>query len=213
MTNDLTLDAARSLTDAELARVLASALADAAHGFGRACVVVAVMRERGITLPRLPASYLHAEAVAAGTLSARAALAIGKYVFLAKALIGLPHDLQDRLAEGEKIKIAVRVGGRIQSAERSILEMEQMQLRVAFTDGQVTPWEQQGEWLLRSGYEAPNRKPRLPRFNAKTGEIGGYKIEAYMQAFAAAGYQIVPIYKNNRLPASSLVAVVGKKGD
>ena len=219
MKNELTLETAASLSNEELLAALANALSDAVDGVARACVAVAVLRERGHPLPTdlLPEVYRYAKEVAEGVLSPRAALTLARFPFMVKAIQHLPHDLQERLAGGEKVKIAVKVNGRIQSAERTILEMSPMQMRLAFADGKITPWEEQGAWLLKSGHEEPSatRKQPVPRFDVKSGLIvarGSYKVEDFMQALGAAGYQIVPIYKGNRLARPKPVVVGSQKG-
>lgn len=211
MKNDLTLDAVLKMSEAESLSLLLAANAENADGFRRGCILVAARRQLGFSLPNTQDVYRYADQVADGRLSANAAWVFGARPFMINAIMGLDHEWQDRLAGGEKIKIAVKVDGRIRSAEKGILEMSQMQMRLAFCDGKITPWEEQGEWLLKSGYIEPDtiRKPAVPKYSEKQDRImiGGkaYMVEDFMQAFGAAGFQIVPIYKSRRLTPPRVV--------
>ena len=204
MTNDFTLESARNLDNAQLLQAIADGLQGAADSLHKACVAVAVAQERGISLPKLPQVFDYASQIAEGALSPRAAMTLCRFPFTVAPVLGMPHEMQDRLADGAKLKIAVMVNGRVQSAERSLWEMSAVQLRVAFDDGKIVPWEQQGEWLIKSGHvevkETPARKP--PRYDKATGQIVDGKVrrnlEEYRQAFAEAGFRIEPIYRTNR---------------
>lgn len=205
MTNDLTLESARNLTDIQLLAAIASALSEAADGLLCACVAVSVAKERGIELPMLPDVFRYALEVADGRLSARAAMTLARYPFVIRAVMNVDHAMQERLADGEKIKIAVRINGHIQSAERSIWEMSQMQMRVAFTDGKITPWEQQGEWLHKSGHVDPVKGSK--RAKIKTNPIaqelvvtsGRISIDDLRSALLPMGLQIIEVYKGKKI--------------
>jgi len=204
MTNELTIESARNLTDAQLLSALASGLNAAADGIMRASIAVVVATERGITLPKLPEVFRYAPEIASGALSARAAMTLAAYPFTVRAVLSMSHEMQEQLADGMKVKIAVRINGRIQSAERTIWEMSQMQMRVAFTEGNITPWEEQGEWLLKSGHVEGSHAPTVPvpRFDKKSGKIvigrRRLNIEDFRQAFLEAGYLISPAYAGKR---------------
>lgn len=78
-----------------------------------------------------------------------------------------------------------------------------MQIRAAFEDGKIVPWEKQGEWLHKSGYEEPTApKVSAPRFDRKTGKIvvGRQRldIEDFRQAFLEAGFVLRPAYEGRR---------------
>lgn len=203
MVNEMTLESARNLDNAQLLWMIKNGLSGAADRIRDACIGVAVARERGISLPTLPSVFDYATQIADGRLSARAAMTLARFPFTVTPIIGMPHDLQDRLADGEKIKIAVKVNGRIQSAERSIWEMSGVQIRAAFDDGKIVPWEKQGEWLHKSGYEEPTApKSTPPRFDRKSGKIvvGRQRldIEDFRQAFLEAGFVLRPAYEGRR---------------
>lgn len=205
MANDLTLESARNLTDAQLLSALLSGITAAADGTKSACVAVCIAKERGIDLPILPEVFRYALEVADGRISARAALTLARYPFAIRAVMGMDHGLQDRLADGEKVKIAVRVNGRVQSADRTIWEMSQMQMRVAFTDGQITPWEQQGEWLHKSGYVEPveGKKRAKIKVNPIAQELavtsGLISIDDLRAALLPMGLQITEVYKGKKI--------------
>jgi len=204
VTNDFTLESARNLDNAQLLQAIADGLQGAADSLHKACVAVAVAQERGITLPKLPQVFDYAKQIAEGALSPRAAMTLCRFPFVVAAVRGFPHELQESLADGMKVKIAVMVNGRVQSAERTIWEMSAIQMRTAFDDGKIVPWDRQGEWLIKSGYVEPAQaKPeKAPRFDRVTGQIVDGKkrrnIDDYRQAFAEAGFKIEPIYKQSR---------------
>jgi hypothetical protein len=127
-----------------------------------------VLHERHGTKPdlaMLPPVFDHYREIAEGKLSAHAAWVHNGAPTVISALIGLPHDLQDRLADGEKIKIAVRnKEGRIVSDERRLDEMTGAELARAFRNGHVIDWTYQGEALVRAHNEAPEGgKAKPPR--------------------------------------------------
>ena len=208
MKNEFTLEAARNLNDAQILAALTSALSLAADGIFQACIAVCVARERGIELQKLPAVFKYATDIAEGRLSARAAMTLARFPFTVKAVLAMDHAMQERLADGEKVKVAVKVNGRIQSADRTIWEMTQMQMRVAFADGQIVPWEQQGEWLHKSGYSEPVKQAKPPRYDKKAGQIvidrKRYAVEDFHQCFAEAGLRLVPIYETKRARLSAV---------
>lgn len=204
MTNELTLESARNLSTSDLLNALAEGLMGMADTLRKAAIAYVVLKERGAAPPIVPNVLDSAEHIATGRLSPAAALRLGgRGMFLAKHIMDLPHDLQNRLADGEKVKIARRSANGIQSAECSIYKMEAVELRLAFTEGKVTPWEEQAGWLHTSGYAAPPKKVKI-RSDVKAGEIiiGTKRIRHddpdLRQALANLGLMVVPIYKASR---------------
>lgn len=200
MKNELTLETARNLDTAALLQLLVAGLTVAADGILRASMAVCILKERGVYLPKLPEVYDFASHIADGRLSPRAAMTLARFPFTVQSVLDLPHDMQDRLADGEKIKIAVKVNGRIQSAERSIWEMSAIQMRLAFTDGKVVPWEEQGEWLHKTGYvDAAPVKRVTVKADKKTGEIvvgrARIAVEDLQQPLLDLGFVISKAYK------------------
>jgi len=199
MTNELTLEQAREMADAALIEALQAGLEMSEDGIRRACIAVAVLEERGAALPMLPEVFRYAQSIATGQLSAHAGLILGRFPYAVQAVLKLPRELQDRIADGEKVKIAVMVKGRVQSAEATIFEMSQMQMRLAFEDGRITPWEQQGEYLHKNpqAHAAPKVQVQV-RVDRETREIVVNRthvtVDALIPALAALGFTVKPAY-------------------
>lgn len=202
MDDDLTLETAAGLGTDDLLAGLRSAQSCAEGGLRRACVFAAVLEERGVDLPMLPPVFRHARQIAEGRLSAHAAWILVDDPFVIRAIAPLPPDLQDRLADGEQIKIAVQTAqGRVVSAERKIFEMTRPQMQRAFDDGRILDWTRQGELLIKGHNAAPDgAPPRLPRVKidpeTQMITVNGVKVpdELLIAAFAAKGMQVKPIY-------------------
>lgn len=200
MTNELTLETARTLDTPQLLKILQSGLLMAAEGIKQACISVCILKERGVDLPVLPALFHYAADVAEGRLSPHAGFILGNARIYIEGIMKLPCALQDAVADGQKIKIAVRLDGRIRSKDVTIMQMTPLQMRLAFSADGFTPWEEQGEYLLKSGQGKPAAPPKIkpPAFDRKTGDIvvgrHRYKPSDFYAAFAAAGLQIKPIY-------------------
>lgn len=203
MENNLTLETARGMETAQLLGALHDALKMAAENTYRACVAVTVLEEREVPLPMLPQVYRYARDIAEGRLSAYAGLTLGQHKLdLIKAIQKLPIDMQDEIADGKRIKVAVKVDGRVQSRELTIFEMTQLQMRLAFSEGGITPWEEQGEWLHKAAPEKLAEKPieRKPTISvdSKTREIiigrQHLTVDDLIPALSALGYVTKPAY-------------------
>ena len=203
MTNELTIESARNLSDAQLLQSILDGLRSMGDALRSACIAVTVARERDIALPVLPKAFDYAEQIISGRLSPRAAFTLCRYPFTVATVLDMPHDLQERLADGEKVKIAVKINGSVRYAERSIWEMNAKQLRLAFQDGKIVPHEEQGTALHQNPYfdDAASKAVKV-KSDRKTGEIivgrARVKPEDMHQALADLGLMVVPIYKSSR---------------
>lgn len=201
MTNELTIESARNWTDDQIRKAIVSGLDGMAESLLAACIAVTVAKERGIDVGKLAKMYDNAELIAGGKLSPKAAQRIGTHKKMIAAMVGLPFDLQERLAEGQKVKIAYRDKhtGAVRYAEQSIFEMDDIRLRLAFTDGGITPLEEQGKAVLvHVAFAEPAPKKAKIKPDAKTGEliIGKTRVsqDDLKQALAVLGLRISPIY-------------------
>ena len=203
--DEFTIPAARALSTPALLDAMRSGFQMAEEGIRRACIAIVVLEERGVALPMLPDVYRYALDIAEGRLSPRAVLVLGKFRGAIKAVMRLPIALQDEIAEGKKVKVAVKVDGRIQSRELTIFQMMELQMRLAFGEDGITPWEEQGSFLLKaapsivgeSAQDAKHEKPTI-RVAAETREIivnrTHLTVEDLIPALSALGYVIKPVY-------------------
>jgi hypothetical protein len=199
VTNELTIENARNLTDAELLKAIYAGLSALGDALMEPCIAILVLKERDVKLPWLPKVFDYAEHIVSGALSPVAALTLCRFPFTVAPVMAMPRDLQERLARGEKVKIAFKDKGAVRFAERSIWEMSAKQLRLAFADGKIVPWKEQGTELHTNPYfEEPAPKRTMPRYDRKTGQLvigrARLAIEDLHQALAEAGQMIVPIY-------------------
>lgn len=207
MINHLTLEAARAMANEDLVAAMREGFMMAEKGILTACVSICVLEERGVDLPMLPDVYRHAREIAEGKLSAHAGLILGRFPFAIKAVMPLPITLQDEIADGKKIKVATKADGRIRCLDLTIFEMSQMQMRLAFSDEGITPWEQQGEWLLKTGHqEAPvsaAAKKASIAVDAKRGDIvvgrTHVSVDDLIPALAALGFAVKPLYAGKNI--------------
>jgi hypothetical protein len=204
MTNELTLDDARAMTDNEILAAIKTGLERQADGLRHACIGVFVAEERGIELPILPQAFAYAAEIAEGTLSPHAAIILARFPFTIRAVMGLPLAMQDEVANGRKVKIAVSDNGRVSSREMTIFEMSQDQMRMAFSDEGITPWEQQGEWLIKSGKAKERPKAKMAVFKVnKEGDMVVSRLGVFsecdlIQILASRGYLLkrIPGWKS-----------------
>lgn len=203
---ELTLETVADWDEVRLLETLAEALAHAAEGLRRACVCAVALEAREAELPMLPQVFRFAREIAEGRLSPQAAWVITGLprkvsAGAVRALCALPHAEQERIAGGGPIKIAVRdKDGRIRFEDRQIWTLTQAQLALAFGEDGLTPPEEQGEFLVRTGRGAEvTPAPELRVWvDAETGEIvvnrPRFRPEDLRAAYAATGWQIKPIY-------------------
>lgn len=203
MQAEITLDTARNMSLDELKTLWAEGMRMKAEGFRRACIALTILLERGIEIPgTLQTAFRYHEDVANGTLSPHAVLELAAVPVAFTALRGMPHERQDAIANGEKIKIAVRnKDGRIVSAERTIREMSPLEIRLAFSDGKVVDWSMQGEWYTkqpRTVTETDSRKKPDIRVDSKTKEIvigrSHLTVDDLIPALSALGFVVKPAY-------------------
>lgn len=170
-----------------------------ADGLRHAAIALTVLREKGLAPTiQLPAALKFAEEIAEGKLSPLAALTMGGMDRL-RALFGLDLEFQDRLAQGEKVKIARLVDGRIVSAEVPVRDMTDTEMRLAFEDGRVTDWQVQGQWLLQNRAKAQAKRAAPVKVRADLDErkivVGKSRIAVadLAPALAALGFELRPI--------------------
>jgi len=93
-----------------------------------------------------------------------------------------------------------RINGRVQSREATIFEMSQMQMRLAFSEDGITPWEQQGEWLHKANYREPAAEKAKVRIavDSEKGDIVVNRthvtVDELIPALAALGFAVKPLY-------------------
>ncbi|PZX03768.1 hypothetical protein [Celeribacter halophilus] len=203
MTNEFTLENARNLTDQQLVDALKEGLAMSEEGIRHAAISVAVLEERGRDMSMLPDTFRYAREIAEGQLSPHAAWLLARIPHAIRSILPLPLDMQDEIADGMKIKIAVRKDGRTMSDERTIYEMSQLQMRLAFSETGISPFDNQAKWLIQN--EANGDKHRnTPKITAtKSGEIivgrTHLTVDDLIPALSALGYVVKPIYGRKKI--------------
>lgn len=205
MTNQFSLESARNLTTEQLIAAMREGFALSEDGVLRACVSIAVLEEREVELPMLPEVYRYAREIAEGRLSPHAGLILGRLPFAIRAVLPLPLSLQDEIADGRKVRVAVKIEGRVSSRELTIYEMSQLQMRLAFSDEGIEPWERQGEFLHKASAEllgeAVPSSPKI-RVDPETGHIivgrTRLSVDDLLPALAALGYVVKPAYQKKK---------------
>jgi hypothetical protein len=207
MTNEFNLENARNLTDEQLVASLKEGLEMSEDGIRHAAISVAVLEERGHDMGMLPDTFRYAHEIAEGKLSAHGTWLLARIPHAVRSILPLPVDVQDEIADGKKIKIAVRKDGRMMPEERSIYELSQMQMRLAFDDNGLASFDSQAKWLIQreSGKMADPAKP-VKITATKNGEIivgrSRITVDDIIPALAALGYAVKPIYgRKNIKPA------------
>lgn len=200
MTNELTVELARNLSDEQLQAALAGAFERKADAFKSACVALNEIMTRGIEPRGIPSGMIFrltdiCRDVAIGAMSPLVALECHSLP-MARAIARLPMEMQEEVIMGRRIKIAeVGKDGRVGSREVTVREMKIDTMRLVFSEDGITPWEEQGEWLIRSGKAKPQPR-RLPRMghDPKTYElrINGYRLrpDDLIPHLAAVGYEL-----------------------
>jgi len=211
MTEKFTIEAAEALTNDELIAEFQIGFLDMGANLRKACICLTILERRGAVFPlqkNLPTPFRFAPEIAADLLDPEAALLLAGSPDAIRAVMKLPLDQQRAVANEKPIKIAIKKDGRIISAERTIYEMSVMQMRIAFGENGIVPWEQQGEFLHKSG--APNEgaptvrvKPKIA-VDGTTHEIVVNKIHVTVDdlipALAALGYSVKKLYKDELAP-------------
>ncbi|MBB4207270.1 hypothetical protein [Roseinatronobacter bogoriensis] len=207
MTNELTLDQARDMDAAALRAIFDEALSQLDLFLRDACICYLALLDQGAELPLLHPAFRHAEAIATGALSPRVAMRHATNRNIIGAMAGLPLDLQDRLVDGEKVKIAVMSDqGRIHSDEVCLEQMSPEQMRRAFGADGVRDWQVQGELLIKGQSVQSSRAPSKPviRVDRETRDIIINRVrvspEDLEPAFAALGLQVKPFMKGRFKP-------------
>lgn len=205
------LETARNMTNDQLADALKGGLEMSAEGALKACIAITVLEEREVPLPMLPEGFRYARDIAEGRLSAHAAMILGSKADLIKAVMPLPLKEQDAIADGKKIKVAVKLDGRVMNKDMSIFQMSQMQLRLVFSDEGITPASEQGEWLHKTGYKEPVPKATKCKLavDSKTSEIligrNRVTVDDLIPQLAALGYSVKPIYGTKGIKPAKVV--------
>lgn len=204
---DHDLAAARGLTVDALRAHLKDALGRIEDGFRAACIYVTALRERGEALPVLPAAFSFAADVAEGVLSPHAVMALADRPGALRQMRVLPHEWQDRLADGEEIAVAMRSdAGRISSRKMTVADRDMTEaiMRLAFSEDGITPLEEQQAFLHRQGNVIPMRPKSAFRLRIEDdGETlkasrATFTMDELKRALAAEGLMIKPIYGQRR---------------
>lgn len=141
----------------------------------RASEILVVLHARGERLPAMREGVLRWFApLAEGTLTPKAAITFAGVGSIVRKLIGCTPELQDRLANGEKISVAVHNNaGEIVIEQRTLLQLTTRQLDLVFDEGSGL------RGTLRQKRLLAQRKPDVRRStvainiraDAATGEI------------------------------------------
>ena len=157
---------ASEMTTETLVKVMQAGLDRGAEALRAVCVAICELRVRNAAVPaQLPMMFRlpWAEDIAQGRLSARAALAVGSDALLLKRLAALRDTgLQVRLAEGERVPVAVRKrDGRVATVHMRLSEMTSEQFaRAVDPDEGPVPVATQIADLPKA---PPRRRARAPR--------------------------------------------------
>lgn len=196
------IEEAKNLTDDQLLVSLKEALGKAAEGLAEACVSALVLQDRGHDLSRLPEVFRYAEDIAYGRLSPSAAWPLARFPWAVKAILPLSLEEQDAIADGKKIKVAVRKDGRIMFDDLSIYSMSYSQISMVFSDEGITPASEQGEWLHKSDHAEVAKSSTkkvvvsyvIESQKLKINRGGELSVDDLIPALAALGYSVKPIY-------------------
>lgn len=213
MKNHLTLESARNLTDEQLVAALRDGLSMSEDGIRHAAVSVAVLEERGRDMSMLPDTFRFAREIAEGELSAHAAWLLARIPFAIRSILPLPTDMQDEIADGKRIKVAVKKAGRMMHEDLTIFEMSQGQMRLAFSEDGIVSAGEQGQFLHQASDEALQKaglgrkanaavKPKIS-VDAESCEIivgrTHLSVDDLMPALAALGYVVKSAYGSKKL--------------
>lgn len=203
MTPDPDMQAALALSDDDLLAALDAAMLATEAEMRRFCIFAAVAEARELPTRLLPQVARMARDVAEGRLSIHAAWVLGGRDALLRHLLVLPLADQDRLADGGKVKIAIRNDqGRIVSAEKTIWDMTEAERVRAFGAQGIRDWTVQGELLIKGHNAAPpDAPPPRPQFkvNPATGKPrvtrgGDFDWDDLTPMLARFGLKLTPIY-------------------
>lgn len=201
--SNLTIETARDMQTEELVSVLEQSFTMEANAIYQACVVIAVLEERGHPFTgrdRLGPVYRFAPEIADGKLSARAAMDLQDNPAAIRAILGYPHAEQDEIAAGKVFKVAVMVDGRVMFQDKKIWNMTVAQMRMAVIEKRTA--DGQGTLLLTGVVkDEPLRSARKASIEVDSASkdivvkrAGHVTIDELIPALAALGYQVKPIY-------------------
>lgn len=211
MKNHLTLESARNLTDDHLFAALRDGLSMSEDGIRHAAISVTVLEERGRDMSMLPDTFRFSREIAEGELSAHAAWLLARIPFAIRAILPMPTDMQDQIADGKRIKVAVKKDGRMMHKDLTIFEMSQGQMRLAFSDDGIVSAEEQGQFLHKATEEVLHKIGMLPpakvrpkiSVDAGAGDIvvgrTHISVDDLMPALAALGYIVKPAYGSKKI--------------
>jgi hypothetical protein len=194
------------MTDAELMRAIRTRLKLTVEALEELAELIREARRRNLSLAEFNSGMLRrARAVAEGKLAAELVVKFADEPKKLDALVGVPLEMQKRLANGETLPLVVldRTTGDTKIEERNLRHLTAPQTRQMFREGRfVPPAEQRRDVKAIAAASKPhaspgatnpaNRIPIAPDLETGHIRVGAYRIHAraFFPALKALGYTI-----------------------